>query len=171
VDNSTGHVRVQWSEPALWQQNGAVTGYVVQYQRQTSKSEAVDCTVLQPLFISVDVNTTEFDGAALLAGSVYKLSVAGKTRAGTGVFSACTSIKVPSSASSSSSSTGTAIGAGAGVGGGLLIVCVLIIVLVRQARRRRVQHMLQFAASSDDNEELLVMRGLCAVYVWCGVVD
>ena len=155
---------MRWTEPALWQQNGAVTGYVVQYHRQTSKGEAFDCSVGQPLFISVDVNTTEYEGSALLAGSVYKLSVAGKTRAGTGVFSACTSISVPSSASASSS-TGTIIGIAAGVGGCLLVVLVILAIVYKRCLRQKVNAVgAEKLARMDEETQPAWMTGM-----WCVV--
>jgi hypothetical protein len=124
-------------EPAMWLQNGVITGYAVQYQRQLDESSQTDCTVSQPLFVAADVNATQFEGSTLVAGSTYVLSVAGRTGAGVGVFSACTVIQVPS-ASSASSSSGTVIGIVVGVIVGIVLVLVVVVILYARRLRQRV---------------------------------
>jgi hypothetical protein len=165
VSNGTSLVSVQWIEPAVWLQNGVITGYTVQYQRKTEESSQADCTVAQPLFITLDVTDAQFESDSLLGGSTYVLSVAGRTSAGAGVFSACTVIQVPS-ASSTSSSSGTVIGVVVGVIVG--IVLVLVVVAIGYARRLRQRVNAIGAASlaqlhTDEEASPPWMTGMVAV--------
>ena len=138
ADNSTGHVSVQWMEPALWLQNGIVIGYMVQYQRLTVDDEQLGCSMPQSSFLSQKTDEPSVTLTGLRRSSWYAIRVAAATGAGVGIFSACTTIRTPSADQASSSSSGTAIGIAIGVIFGLILVILAMVVIYKRHLRRKV---------------------------------